>query len=298
MSESRYCDWIALDWGNSRLRAWAMVGDRPRAEIATEAGVAACSGDFEAALLAAVGDWLGQGRTEVLACGAVGAREGWVEVPYRPVPCPPRPDRARAAPARDGRLDVRVLPGLSQADPPGVMRGEETLLAGLLAREPGFDGVVCLPGTHDVWAQISAGEVVSFRSFMTGELFALVGGCSTVAPAIGEGWDEAAFAEAVADGLSRPEQMAARLFGLRAAWLLTDADRDAARARLSGWLIGAELAASRPYWLGQRVAVVGAPALADAHVAALAMQGIAAERFAASDLAVAGLVAARAALAG
>jgi hypothetical protein len=73
------------------------------------------------------------------------------------------------------------------------MRGEETQIAGFLAQNPGFDGVLCLPGTHTKWVHISAGEVVSFRSFMTGELFATVGPHSVLRHSVGEGWDDAAF---------------------------------------------------------------------------------------------------------
>ena len=54
------------------------------------------------------------------------------------------------------------------------MRGEETQIAGALALLPDFDGVFCLPGTHSKWAHVSAGEVVSFQTYMTGELFALL----------------------------------------------------------------------------------------------------------------------------
>ena len=54
------------------------------------------------------------------------------------------------------------------------MRGEETQIAGFLSEFPGFDGVVCLPGTHTKWVHLSAGEIVSFRTFMTGELFGLL----------------------------------------------------------------------------------------------------------------------------
>ncbi len=45
------------------------------------------------------------------------------------------------------------------------------------------------------------------------------------------------------------------------------------RARLSGHLIGAELAAARPYWLGQEVVVAGARALAGLYGDALSAQG-------------------------
>ena len=67
------------------------------------------------------------------------------------------------------------------------MRGEETQIAGFLALNPKFDGVICLPGTHTKWVHISAGEIVSFRTFMTGEMFALLSQQSRPAPHGGGG---------------------------------------------------------------------------------------------------------------
>ena len=128
-------------------------------------------------LLGLVGGWLAEGaRTDVLICGMAGARGGWAEAPYAAVPCAPGPASFARAPTRDPRLAVRILPGLRQDTPADVMRGEETQLAGLLAAEPGFEGIACLPGTHTKWAHVSAGEVVSFASYMTGEIFALLAG--------------------------------------------------------------------------------------------------------------------------
>jgi 2-dehydro-3-deoxygalactonokinase len=69
-----------------------------------------------------------------------------------------------------------------------------------------------------------------------------------------------------------------------------------ARARLSGLLIGAELAAARPYWLGQHIAVIGAAALARAYVDALGQQGSPAILAGGNSMTLAGLAAARAIL--
>ena len=83
----------------------------------------------------------------------------------------------------------------------------------------------------------------------------------------------------------------ARLFSLRAEGLIAGLSPDAARARLSGLLIGTELAGAKPYWLGQRVTLVGAEKLSAAYARALAAQGIAAERMNATDCTLAGLAA-------
>ena len=77
------------------------------------------------------------------------------------------------------------------------MRGEETQIAGFLSENPAFEGVLCLPGTHTKWVRIDAGEIVHFRTFMTGELFGLLVRCtrSCVTALSDSGWDEIEFAE-------------------------------------------------------------------------------------------------------
>jgi 2-dehydro-3-deoxygalactonokinase len=177
------------------------------------------------------------------------------------------------------------------------MRGEETQIAGLLAAEPGFDGVACLPGTHTKWAHVAAGEVVSFASYMTGEVFALLATQSVLRKTMAtDGWSEPDFLEAVEDGLARPDRVPARLFPLRAEALLHGLAPERARARLSGLLVGAELASARPYWLGRDVALIGAASLAQAYGAALGLAGLAARPLDATAMTRAGLAAAHARL--
>ncbi|WP_223421743.1 2-dehydro-3-deoxygalactonokinase [Tateyamaria pelophila] len=285
--------WIAVDWGTSHLRAWVMRSDGSvieRRQSTDGMGTLDPTG-FEPALQKLCGDVL---PVPVLACGMVGSRQGWAEAPYASVPCaPPGADAATTAKTTLEGLSVRILPGVKQARPADVMRGEETQIAGYLATNPGFDGVICLPGTHTKWAHISAGEIVSFRTAMTGEMFALLSAHSVLRHSMGDGWDDAAFAAGVDQAISRPESLAASLFSLRAEGLLDGLDPNAARARLSGLLIGAELAAMRPYWLGQQVAMIGAQSLARAYTSALATQGVPVHQTpSAEDMTLAGLTAA------
>lgn len=291
-------DWIAVDWGTSNLRAWAIGsgGEGILAEAQSGEGMGGLARDgFEPALLRLIEPWLQAGRvTPVIACGMVGSRQGWVEAPYRTVPCPPVSAQGLCPVAtHDPRIAVQIAPGLSQAKPADVMRGEEVQIAGALLLTPGFDGVFCLPGTHSKWAHISAGEVVSFQTFMTGELFALLSTQSVLRHGMGEGWDEGAFDEGVSDALSRPERIGAKLFSLRAEGLLNGLSPAAAKSRLSGLLIGTELAGAKPYWLGQPIRLIGAPALCANYARALATQGARAEALSATDCTLAGLVAAR-----
>lgn len=288
-------DWIAVDWGTSACRAWAMSdADEVLDEVRSDKGMARLAHtEFEPALLDLLQNWLGAARMPIMACGMVGSRQGWAEAPYRAVPATPLGEPIRAA-AQDPRLDVHIAPGLSQAAPADVMRGEETQIAGFLAQKPRFDGVLCLPGTHTKWVQISAGEVVSFRSFMTGEMFGALSHHSVLRHSLDQSWDETVFLDAVSDTLSKPEQLAARLFTLRAEDLLHGLQAGAARARLSGLLIGAELAATRPYWLGQSIAILGDGTCRATYLPALTAQGLAPDFVDVTSATLAGLIAARA----
>jgi len=289
--DSIKADWIAVDWGTSNMRAWAMSASGTiLAKASSDQGMGKLNRDgFEPALLATVSHWIA-GPTTVIACGMVGSRQGWVEAPYTAVPCGTLPAALVQAPTTHPDLMVHVIPGIKQANPADVMRGEETQISGFLARNPGWNGVICLPGTHTKWVHISADEVVSFQTFMTGELFDTISRQTVLRHSIAaDGWDDAAFAEGLDMSLSRPERLAARLFSLRANGLLNDMPGPVARAQLSGLLIGAELAAAKPYWLGQQIAVIGDSGLSKRYVSALATQSVSATEVNAPATTLAGL---------
>jgi 2-dehydro-3-deoxygalactonokinase len=256
-------DWIAVDWGTSNLRVWGRSSSGEiLAEASSDRGMAKLDrAGFEPALLDLIDGWLPQGRkTPVIACGMVGARQGWIEVPYRQAPCKPDVQGSFGCPdADDPRLMVRVLAGIKQGKPaPDVMRGEETQIAGFLLENPAFDGVLCLPGTHTKWVRISQGEIAEFQTFMTGELFNLLATQSVLRHSVADaGWDRGAFADSIKSLISEPESFAGRLFSIRADTLISGLGHAEANARLSGTLIGAELAAARHYWQGRDVSIVG-----------------------------------------
>ena len=100
-------DWIAVDWGTTRLRVWAMQGSQALQSRHSDKGMGGLTRDgFEPALLELIHDWLpAQGRMPVIACGMVGARTGWAEAEYRATPCPPLdPHQAIRPQVRDARL--------------------------------------------------------------------------------------------------------------------------------------------------------------------------------------------------
>lgn len=284
-------DWIAVEWSLSHLRLWAMdAAGGVQLQRQSDDGAEGLDPDqFEPALTALLPEVPDGARVPVVCCGAVGGRRGWAEAPCLAVPCsPPAIDSARSF--QLGAFDIHILPGIKQSSPPDMIRGDETRVAGFLDTEPKFDGVLCLTGPQSRWVHVSAGEIVSFRSFMTGEMFDLLRLQSSLRNVVAAGgWDQPAFDAAVDDCLSRPAELAARLASLGAAVETEGLSPSAARARLSGLLIGAELSAARPYWLGQQVVVLGDDEAARGYEAALTAQGCFVRRSDGQDATLAGL---------
>ena len=126
-----------------------------------------------------------------------------------------------------------------------------------------------------------------------GEIFALLSGQSVLRHSVaGDGWDQAAFDEAVTDAMSAPQKFTARLFSLRAGSLLDGTEAATSRARLSGLLMGLEIAGAKEYWLGREIVLIGAPKLNALYKAALAPQGASVSETDGAEIVLAGLRAA------
>lgn len=296
MNEAAYIDWIGVDWGTTNLRAWAMRGSEVVATAAAPIGMASLTRDgFEPALLSVIERWLAASRTTplpVIACGMVGARQGWQEAPYVTVPSPPLVrDAMIPVTCKDTRITVTIIHGLSQAHPADVMRGEETQIAGLLAMDPDFEGLACLPGTHTKWAFIRDGRIERFRTFMTGELFDTLARNSVLRHAVSDagGFDGEAFDAAALKAASDPAALSADLFSIRAASLLEGTAPHVARAHLSGLLVGLEVAALGDEVSTARPAIVGSHTLSSLYERAIRLNGGDAQRLDGDGLARAGL---------
>ena len=288
--------WIAVDWGSSRFRAWAMGNnDTILDHRETEDGCGGLEAKmFEEKLLGAIGPWLSDGVvTPVVVCGMAGSRQGWCEAPYAPLPAAPSNTGSVSPATSDPRIKVHILGGVCQSEPADVMRGEETQIAGLLARTGLRSALICLPGTHSKWAVINDGVITGTATAMTGELFALLSTSSVLRHSVGTThWDADAFREGVALGLDAPSALAAHLFAIRAEDLLHGLAPQAARARLSGLLIGHEIAAQRDRLGVDPVYLVGAPALTALYTTALEMAGVDSVQEDGDGLTLKGLIAA------
>jgi 2-dehydro-3-deoxygalactonokinase len=275
-------DWIAAQLSGGAWRVWAMQQRRVLEEARGDLG----AGDPQAVLADLVGGWLSETPLPVIACGLPDAPR--VAVPAKPA------ERAPVLLAEGGGFQLFALPALIQTQPADLMPAEAAQIAGFLSLNRNWDGVICLPGAETRWAHVSADEIVSFQTCLTGTLCDLVARHSVLRPSIGTGWDADAFADALAETLSRPERLASGLYAVHARSVLQGDSRDTARARLFGLMLGAELAAARPYWLGQNVAVIGEADMAEPYVSALALQGVPATQAVGREMVLAGLGAARA----
>jgi 2-dehydro-3-deoxygalactonokinase len=291
---NKQVEWIAVDWGTTNLRAWGIgTNGKVVCNPVSDQGMGVLDRDgFEPALLDLVSTLLLPDRiTPVVACGMVGSRQGWTEARYVTAPCaPPGYAQSVVAPTSDPRLSVRILPGVKQTEPADVMRGEETQVAGFLQQHKDFNGVVCLPGTHTKWVHISSEKIISFQTFLTGELFSLLSKQSVLRHSISKtGWDESTFLTAVSEATSDIAAVPAEFFSIRAQSLIGELQPASARARLSGLLIGLELAAARPYWQNGNVVIIGEQYIAGLYKSALEAQGHQAVIANAADMTLSGL---------
>ena len=279
---------IGIDWGTTHRRA-SLIGTDGEllSERADGEGALACAGRFRASLEALVAHWpQAHAGLPVVMAGMVGSAIGWQAVPYLEGATPlsglaRHLVRVDEAPA--GRRWY-IAPGwcLRDGADVDVMRGEETQLYGALQLlgAQASDGCYVLPGTHSKWVRLQGGRITELRTYLTGELFALLRQHGTLASAMQTAGAGAAAGLQHADVAGDPEFLRGvaaaaagpvlthALFGARARVVTGALAPAGAAAYVSGLLIGAEWAdAQRLASRDEPVRVIGEPALAALHAA-------------------------------
>ncbi|WOS63509.1 2-dehydro-3-deoxygalactonokinase [Sinorhizobium fredii] len=293
--------YAAVDWGTSSFRLWiigedgSVLAERRSAEGMTSAAKTG----FHAVLdghLAAVS---APHHLPIIICGMAGARQGWREAGYLETPATLGAIAGNAIAVPDVDRDIRILPGLAQRDGrhPDVMRGEETQLLGAAGMLDHGRHLVCMPGTHSKWVRLSGQTVDGFSTFMTGELFDVISKHTILSHAVAEAEviaaDSAAFAEAVTRAREKPALATNLLFSVRAGQLLHGLSAADAKARLSGTLIGLEIAgALASVDSVDGICLVGSGRLGALYRSALESQGLAVRVVDADEAVRAGLSAA------
>jgi 2-dehydro-3-deoxygalactonokinase len=270
--------YAAVDWGTSSFRLWiisesgAVLAERRSGEGMTTAAQTGFSTILESHLAAVSAP----AHLPVVICGMAGARQGWVEAGYLDTPAPLDGIVKAAVTVPDANRDIRILPGLAQRDQnkPDVIRGEETQLLGAMSQLGGASHLVCMPGTHSKWVRVTGGIVDGFSTFMTGELFDVISKHSILSHAVADGGafdaKDAGFLSAVTNAAKNPAMATNLLFTVRSGQLLHALTAPAAKARLSGTMIGLEIAGAlstaKP---GAKVCLVASGPLAGLYQSAL-----------------------------
>lgn len=265
---------VAVDWGTSSLRAARMAADgEVLDERSSPRGILTVPADgFPAVLQETCGDWQ-QGGSLCLVSGMAGSRQGWREAPY--CACPAGFAEVARSLAWIEPDRIALVPGLSceTQGVPDVMRGEEVQVFGAMALLGRNGGSFVLPGTHSKWVQVRDGRIVSFATFMTGEVYALLRQHSILARTLPAA-DGALDAEAFTRGVRYAQEAGSLLrsaISVRALALFDRMPQAALASYLSGLAIGEELrVAPRP---GEDVVLVGSPALTSRYALALRTLG-------------------------
>jgi len=165
--------------------------------------------------------------------------------------------------------EVGLVPGVIGPDAAGVpelMRGEETAAMGMLDA-CGDAGLVCFPGTHSKWIQLTDGRIVSFTTYMTGEIYSALRECTILERTMttGSSIEDSAFRDGVARSADSGG-MLHHLFGVRTLTLMGQLQEEASASYLSGLLIGHEVRAAMPP--GGIVHLVGAAPLCELYAKA------------------------------
>ena len=268
---------VAIDWGTSSLRG-ALLDHEGRviSERSAPRGILSVpAGGFAGLFEELFGDWMQPAGTRCLISGMAGSKQGWVEAPYCPCPAGLAQIAAKVVAIEPGRF--ALVPGLSDEHDgvPDVMRGEEVQIFGAMALAGLRDGVFVLPGTHNKWVRVAEGRVTGFRTFMTGEFYALLSTHSILSRTVDAAapLDEAAFLQGVTQAANN-EGLLHNAFGARTLALFERMAASDLSSYLSGLLIGEELRTQSLRAAGE-VVLIGAPALTQRYALALHAGGVA-----------------------
>ena len=268
---------IAIDWGTSSLRGALLDGkghlleerSHPRGILTVPAG------GFPALFEELFGDWMRPTGSFCLISGMAGSKQGWLEAPYCPCPSGRVEVGNAIVEIEPGR--IAIVPGMSDMHDgvPDVMRGEEVQIFGAMSLVGLSDGLFVLPGTHNKWVTVKRGRVSGFRTFMTGEFYALLSQHSILARTLDAQapLDEVAFLEGVTQA-DNGQGLLHNAFGARTLSLFERMSPGELASYLSGLLIGEELRTQPLHTVRDEVVLIGAPALTARYALALQAAGI------------------------
>ena len=285
---------IGVDWGTTQLRVYR-IGDigavLDRRE--SDSGISSVPGrDFDTALRTLVADWV---ETEpslpIAMCGMIGSRQGWREAPSFSCPVSIRDLAAGLQPIGTSLGTAWIAGGVSVTDGNeliDIMRGEEIQILGIDCY--GDEWLVVTPGTHSKWVILRGETICGFRTYMTGELYALLRRHSILSRLMPEDVEVPVVPDAFLEGVlaaADDSQLLRVLFSVRTGGLTHRPDASALASYLSDILIGAEISGALQWTPRLSVLVVASPTLGPLYQRAFPTFGVRAVRHIGAEQAVA-----------
>ena len=246
--------------------------------------------EFEKILIKNIDAWNNKFDIKVIiASGMVGAKQGWIEVPYINSPCDIRNVNFKTFKILDD-ANIHILSGVSQFNPSDVMRGEETQIAGFLLNNVDFNGSICLPGTHSKWVNMNSYNIQEFTTFLTGELYEIVKKYSILNHSLNTTeLDDEIVKSSAKLIIENPSFISNKLFEIRADNLLKNSNQTSNNSKLVGYLLGIELSGSRTYWEDKDLIIIGSSNLNKYYELILNGRSNSIRLFNSSDMALNGL---------
>lgn len=182
----------------------------------------------------------------IVVSGMASSSLGMINLPYKELPF--KTDGSDlilqlVKPSSNFEHDVIIISGVCSEE--DVMRGEETQLVGSVCDNHHNEHLYIFPGTHSKHITVKANSVCSFKTYMTGELFALLSKNSTLAEAVdvNSGVNDEkciqSFKQGVEDNMKY--NLLHGLFMVRTRFLLQTHSKEMNYSYLSGLLIGYEV---------------------------------------------------------
>ena len=260
---------ICCDWGTSNFRLYLVVKESGEIleEYADSDGIAKVNSswkgnstvekvEFFRSFLEQKLEDISKTRKRTLAnldvvlSGMASSSLGMIEVPYTSLPFNlniPKLNVNYLKKTNAYHNDLYVFGGIKSNH--DIIRGEEIQILGLKDLLSIKKYLCILPGTHSKHLFIDKEEVLSFNTFMTGEIYGLLKEKSVLKNSLSTKEEFSLQDKAYIDGIREgsEQNLLGSLFKVRANQILHNVDKVANESYLSGLVIGAELKAVMGY---------------------------------------------------
>lgn len=239
---------IAVDWGTTNRRAYLLdiSGNIIDSKSDDRGLLAIRNGDYEKEFYTLVSSWMSdENELPTLLSGMIGASTGWKETEYCSLPTGVN-SLASNLVSVPSKSPIWIIPGVFTRDlinTPDVIRGEEVQAFASIQDSHLNDTLIVMPGTHSKWVKMQDGQIVDFRTYMTGDLHAAILNHTIVSKLVSGPAEHntEVFLRAVETGYDYSDDLTHIIFGSRSKVLFDELDSANINSHLSGLLIGAEI---------------------------------------------------------